>query len=61
MAVPKRKHSKSRANKVKAGLRKPAAANSRSCARCSTLGTPHTVCDNCGYYAGRDVLEKDEF
>lgn len=61
MAVPKRKLSKSRSNKVRAGHRKPAAANLRDCARCGTSGLAHTVCENCGHYAGREVIQKDEF
>ncbi|MCX8229752.1 MAG: 50S ribosomal protein L32 [Planctomycetota bacterium] len=60
MAVPKRKHSKSRARKVKAGLRKTI-ISMRECSRCGTMGPPHTVCDSCGYYAGREVIQKDEF
>ena len=60
MAVPKRKHSKSRARKVKAGLRKKQTAL-RACSRCGASGRPHTVCDNCGHYGGREVLQKDEF
>ncbi len=61
MAVPKRKNSKSRARKGRAGERKASVVNLRACARCSTLGRAHTVCNNCGHYAGREVIEKDEF
>ena len=60
MAHPKRKHSHSRAKKVRAGIRK-APVSLRSCHRCGSMGRPHTVCENCGYYAGREVVEKDEF
>ena len=60
MANPKRKHSHSRARKVRAGQRKPN-TSLRDCARCGSSGRPHTVCENCGFYAGREVIEKDEF
>lgn len=61
MAVPKRKSSKSRARKGRAGARKAAPANLRNCSRCGSPGLSHTVCENCGYYGGREVIEKDEF
>jgi large subunit ribosomal protein L32 len=60
MAVPKRKNSKSRARKVRAGIQTAPLAV-RPCPRCSSPGKPHTVCDNCGHYRGREVIVKDEF
>ncbi len=39
----------------------PVARQSRPCPRCSAEGRPHTVCDNCGHYKGREVIAKDEF
>jgi ribosomal protein L32 len=33
----------------------------RECERCGSPGRPHTVCNNCGHYAGREVIVKDEF
>ncbi|MHC4823473.1 MAG: 50S ribosomal protein L32 [Planctomycetota bacterium] len=60
MAVPKRKNSKSRARKGRAAVKAPYVAT-RACARCNAEGRPHTVCDNCGHYAGREVVAKDEF
>ena len=55
MAVPKRKTSKARKRKRRShlALTPPAVAN---CARCGATKQPHTACDNCGYYKGRDVL-----
>ncbi|MDP6850299.1 MAG: 50S ribosomal protein L32 [Planctomycetota bacterium] len=60
MANPKRKHSHARSHKVRAGVRKPN-HTLRECSRCGSPGRPHTVCDNCGHYAGREVVSKDEF
>lgn len=60
MANPKRRHSKSRARIGRAAVKKPS-VNLRACARCSAMGPPHSVCENCGHYAGREVVEKDDF
>ncbi|MCP4091943.1 MAG: 50S ribosomal protein L32 [Planctomycetes bacterium] len=60
MAVPKRRCSKSRARKGRAAMKAPHVAV-RECERCSSPGRPHTVCNNCGHYAGREVIVKDEF
>ncbi|MGQ0551951.1 MAG: 50S ribosomal protein L32 [Planctomycetota bacterium] len=58
MAVPKRRTSKARKRKRRAhlALSQPSAT---LCARCGTEKQPHTVCNNCGYYRGRDVLSLD--
>ena len=59
MAVPKRKMSRSRTRHRKAQwykLRKPATA---TCPRCKSFVRPHTVCSECGTYAGKTVLEVD--
>ncbi len=60
MAVPKRRNSKRRARLPRAArpLRVP---NLRPCPRCSTPGPSHCVCDECGWYNGREVIAKDEF
>ena len=60
MANPKRRHSKSRSGKRSAG-KQVVAMQLRPCGRCSAQGRPHTVCGNCGHYAGREVIVKDEF
>ncbi|RMH03749.1 MAG: 50S ribosomal protein L32 [Planctomycetota bacterium] len=60
MANPKRKHSHSRSRKVRAARRQPA-ISLHECPRCGASGRPHTVCDNCGHYRGREVVAKDEF
>lgn len=56
MAVPKRKHSKSRRSRRRAHdrLTKPALAN---CPQCGNPKQAHTVCATCGFYRKREVLE----
>ncbi len=57
MAVPKRKVSKTRRNKRRANW-KLNASNLVRCPQCHSLKAPHRVCDECGYYKGREVIEK---
>jgi large subunit ribosomal protein L32 len=54
--VPKKKTSKARrdARRSHFALKAPTLGE---CPECKTLIPPHTVCSNCGYYAGRKVLE----
>jgi large subunit ribosomal protein L32 len=55
MAVPKRKHSKSRRDKRRThqGLKpNPAIAY---CDHCQAPVLPHNACSDCGYYKGRKV------
>lgn len=54
--LPKRKHSKGRRDRRRAhdALQ---ARNMVSCSNCSQMRLPHTVCPNCGYYKGREVLK----
>jgi len=56
MAVPKQKHTKSRRNKrrIHIFLKKP---NLVSCLNCGKLILTHTVCQNCGYYKGREIID----
>ena len=55
MAVPKRKVSKSRKGMRRAHLAigKP---NLRPCPNCGAYHLSHTVCPECGFYKGRQVL-----
>jgi len=52
---PKRKHSQGRRDNRRAHdalkLR-----NLTSCSNCGSMRLPHTVCSNCGYYQGREVV-----
>ena len=56
MAVPKKRHTKSRRNKRRGNifLEKPTLV---SCSKCGKDSLPHTVCSNCGYYKGREVID----
>lgn len=55
MAHPKRKHSKSRTAKRKAGIRKIEISVVR-CSNCGAVILPHRVCEECGYYKGQPIL-----
>lgn len=55
MAVPKRKHSKSR-KRIKKACWKITALNLRPCPACSFLSRPHFACPQCGQYKGKQVL-----
>ncbi len=56
MAVPKKRHTKSRRNKRRGNifLEKPALS---ACSKCGKESLPHTACSNCGYYKGREVID----
>ncbi len=56
MALPKRRHSKSRRDKRRThdGLNKPVFA---PCPQCQRPKLAHRVCLHCGYYKGRQVIE----
>jgi len=56
VALPKRKHSRSRRDKKRTHQVRRQPARSR-CPRCGQTTLPHRVCDNCGHYAGRQVVE----
>jgi large subunit ribosomal protein L32 len=56
MAVPKQKHTKSRRDKRRANifLKSPTFV---PCPKCGKPVLPHTVCLNCGYYKGVEVID----
>lgn len=56
MAVPKKKMSRSRTRRRKAGWKVSAPATI-PCQRCGNPHLPHRVCPNCGTYDGREVIE----
>ena len=60
MAVPKRKTSRSRTRHRKAQWLRTPPPPRADCARCKHPLRPHTVCGNCGYYAGRQVVAIEE-
>ncbi len=60
MAVPKRKKSRARTRHRKAQWLRTPAPTAATCARCKSALRPHTVCEVCGYYAGRQVVQVEE-
>ena len=55
MAVPKSRHTKSKRNRRRShiSLKAPVLI---SCSKCGTSVLPHTLCSNCGYYKGREII-----
>ena len=56
MALPKRRHSKTRGRKRRTHW-KTAAVNLSPCPQCKQPKRSHTVCAVCGYYDGKQVIE----
>lgn len=56
MALPKRKHSKSRRDKRRSMNSKLFASSMSVCSQCKKPILPHRVCPHCGYYKGKPVL-----
>jgi len=56
MAVPKQRHTKSRRNKRRShhALKKQAIF---LCPKCKAEVLPHTLCENCGTYAGHELID----
>ena len=59
MAVPKSKTSKQRTNTRYANF-KATAPTLVECPHCHEMKLAHRVCDHCGYYNGRLVVDKSE-
>ena len=59
MAVPKGKISRARKHSRSANW-KISAPHLVECPQCHELKQPHRVCDNCGYYDGKEVVSKKE-
>jgi large subunit ribosomal protein L32 len=55
MAVPKKKMSRSRTRRRKAGW-KLSAPQTVTCSRCQAQKLPHHACPECGTYRGREAL-----
>ncbi|MBD3237297.1 MAG: 50S ribosomal protein L32 [Candidatus Eisenbacteria bacterium] len=55
MALPKRRHSKTRRSKRRTHdrLRRPSTI---ACSHCGQPKRPHRVCPHCGHYKGEEVL-----
>lgn len=56
MAVPKKKTSKSRRN-MRRSHHALSKAASVECPNCGELKRPHHVCESCGHYREREVVE----
>lgn len=56
MGVPRQRLTKSRRNRRRANifLKSPVLKN---CEKCGKPVKPHTVCLNCGYYKGKEVID----
>lgn len=54
--VPRQRHTKSRRNRGRShlALKKTQLA---LCVKCKTEVLPHRLCSNCGYYAGKEVVD----
>ncbi|MEA3273451.1 MAG: 50S ribosomal protein L32 [Patescibacteria group bacterium] len=56
MAVPKQKQSKSRTRRRRSHhALKP--TQLVKCSHCGKMKLNHTICDHCGYYKGRQVID----
>ncbi|HVB78196.1 MAG TPA: 50S ribosomal protein L32 [Candidatus Nitrosotalea sp.] len=58
MGLPKVKLSKGRKGRRRSHLAL-ALVSLQPCAQCRHMRRQHTICPNCGYYAGREVLKTD--
>lgn len=56
MAVPKNRHTKSRRDRKRSHLKLTAAVSIR-CEKCGKAVMPHVVCENCGTYKGREMID----
>ncbi|MBU1086061.1 MAG: 50S ribosomal protein L32 [Candidatus Omnitrophica bacterium] len=60
MAHPKRKHSKTRRDKKRAGNSTLATPSSSLCPACQQPKPAHHICPQCGEYKGIKYVEKKE-
>ena len=60
MAVPKRRKSRSERDKRRANHDRVTAPQSMPCPKCGDPTLPHRVCQSCGYYKGRKVVDKGD-
>jgi large subunit ribosomal protein L32 len=58
MALPKTRYSRARQGERRAHLaiKLPRLVE---CSQCHQLRLPHTICQNCGYYDGREVIKTE--
>lgn len=56
MALPKRRHSRTRGRKRRTNW-KLSMPNVVACPHCHQARLPHHICPSCGYYDGRKVID----
>lgn len=56
---PKRRHSRQRKGKRRASI-SLSIPNAIVCANCGTMGKAHAVCKNCGFYRGKEYIQKSK-
>lgn len=59
MAVPKRKTPRSKTHSRRSANMKLALPAKSICPQCGAAKLPHRVCNNCGTYRGRQVIDVD--
>ena len=59
MAVPKRKTPRAKTCSRRAANWRLEASARSICPNCGAVKRPHVVCDNCGWYRDRQVIEVD--
>ena len=59
MAIPKRRTSKRKKRARNTHNAAPAIAL-QACPQCQSMKRPHRVCDECGYYGGKQRIEPQE-
>ena len=60
MAVPKRKVSKARSDKIRSSVSKLDAPTLVKCPQCHEPKLAHRVCKKCGYYDGKQVVKVED-
>jgi large subunit ribosomal protein L32 len=60
MAVPRRKHSRSRRDKRKSQQALNKKPGRSLCPNCGEVKPPHEVCPKCGHYKDREVVDIHE-
>ena len=60
MAVPARRVSSARRDKRRSNVWKMEAPSLQKCPQCGEFKRTHGVCDNCGYYNGRQVISVED-
>ena len=59
MAVPKRRHSRTRRDKRRSA-KKITFSQPGVCPQCKSPKLPHRVCAECGFYDGKQILASEE-